>query len=218
MSSVSNSVNIVQPDVNIFKKDTTTLSYDNKTKCNYDHKNCPSIIRLSVALKYYTKLDIMNNENNQHVLIDFMSEVYPHFLNDNIHFHSKHGHQIEDIHNDFINDHGFGQCEIGECSFTSRHHQSSQSPSNSQQTQSPPPTKFAFYKEAIDALHFYIFHMFHVGLRSIKSTIENEESKEGKEKEEENKIRNEYYDKEFIRLRQSLASTNRNSDSFERFG
>lgn len=200
--------NLIQPDISIFNQNGIQI-YHSTSNCDYDHKKCPSIIRLSVALKYYEKLEIMNNHSHQQIFTNFISAVYSNFLNDIVHFHTKHGHQIEEIHNDFITDQGFGQCQIRDCLFTSRHHQPSELSKSHSQPSSP--TKFDFYKQVMDTLHFYIFHMFHAGLRSVTSTIRNEETKE------DNKMMSKYFDPQLSRMRQSLSITNRNTELFERF-
>ena len=190
-----------QPDISIFEQ--TISSCDNKD----DYQKCPSIPRLSTALQYYQHLDITNNEDHQNIFKHFMTDVYPNYLNDHIHFVSTHAHQIEDIHNDFINNRGFKKCTITNCVFTSRHHRLQ----NDENRHEDPN----FFKQSMDSLHHYIFHIFDSGLRITTRTIESMEASSNQDNEQ---MENEYFDARLAQLRQSLTSTDETTESFERFG
>ena len=108
---------------------------------------------------------------------------------------------------------------IESCTFTARHHQTNHHHQQQQQDETPggeekiaEDTKLNFYKQALDTLHFYIFHIFECGLRSTKQGLQNKYNLEFK-----NEDNDEYFDREFALLRQSLSKTNTNTKSFERF-
>ena len=138
-----------QPNKALFKSNDSSCTND-------DHKDCAVITRLSLALKYYQDLDI---QNQQHIKLfeKFMNNVYKNVLDDYIHFVNKHGHQIEDIHNDFVNDKGFNKCQIANCMFTSRHHEGDNQPSAVRARQKG---HLHLYQQTMDSIHFYIFHIY----------------------------------------------------------
>ena len=195
--SVSDSLNM-----SIFKQD---IIYTDPDK-SCDGK-CGTTKRLSVALKYYQCLDISNNQQHRDVFINFVEEVYPHLLNDIVHFHNNHGHEIEIISNNFMDIYGFSNCDTTNCSFTSRHHRHGV---NHNQTQID--LNLEFYQQSMDALHFYIFHMFDCGLRQSTKPIISIQSNDDQFMDLK------CYDADFARMRQSISDTNCRTASFERFG
>ena len=206
--------------------DLTIFERDQTIECNNDNNNykqCKSISRLVVALKYYSVLNTNNNEKHRDIFIHFISTIYQNILNDYIHFLKHHGKQIEDIRSYFINDYNFTDCNITNCTFTSRHHRSNSHERVQQQLQQtsitlsnqkePLDSTFEFIQETMDGLHFYVFHLFEVGLRS--STKNNDKDKT---KLNEEKLESEYFDEEFKRLKTRISETQERTKSFERFG
>ena len=64
-------------DLGIFKTDVNVIE-----DCDTELKTiqgCDALTRLISALKYYSKFDIINNENDQNIFINFMINVYPNF-------------------------------------------------------------------------------------------------------------------------------------------
>ena len=64
---------ITQPDITIFNQTNSTTTIN----CNNNNPlQCPSLIRLTTALKYYSHLDINDNKEHQEIFINFITEVY----------------------------------------------------------------------------------------------------------------------------------------------
>ena len=198
--------NIQQPDLSLFKEIEEPSKH-----CN-DHQKCPSLNRLALTLKYYSKLDIINNQQHQNIFIHFVKEVHKSLLNDYIHFVKCHGHQIEDIQKDFIENRRFISCDMKTCTFTSRHHGIINT-NTSQNINAKSDPSHQIYKQTLDSLHFYLFHIFHCGLRTLSTT--KSQTVEFEEKESKD---NEYFDKEFARIKSQSFKTNVNTESFVRFG
>ena len=90
---------------------------------NNDYNLCGCINRLSIALKYYSLLDIINNEKHKDIFIHFALNIYQSMLDDYTHLVTQHSHQIHDI-NQFICDSDtlqYNDCNINNCHFTLRH-------------------------------------------------------------------------------------------------
>ena len=92
MSNSNLSNEIEQPDLSLFNG-----IEEPSENCN-DHQKCPSLNRLALTLKYYSKLDIINNQQHQNTFIHFVKEVHTSLLNDYIHFvNKKTSLKIEDL-------------------------------------------------------------------------------------------------------------------------
>eukprot|EP01084_Bolivina_argentea_P245448 410945_1 len=167
-------------DPDIFKQDNCN-DYD----CNQKYRKCKSIKRLFAALKLYSTLNIIGDENDRDVWNKFMNQIYHNLIDDYIHFNNNHSHELENINKAIIDNKivGLIPCQISKCLFTSRHHnQASKTNENNLN-----PTE-QFYKQTMDSLHFYLFHCFDVGLR-----VKNE-TKEGNDDKEKNEAKSEYFD------------------------
>ena len=138
-----------QNEISIFKQNITH-------PCTNDHQTCATITRLSEALKHCHNLDIIDNSQHQEAFIRFINEVYLNLVNDYIHLHKHHGHQIEDIYNDFINRRGFKICDIKQCLKSYRHHRVISDETKQIQLFRDP--NLEFHKQTMDGIHFYIFH------------------------------------------------------------
>ena len=102
---------------------------DKDIKCEWneddvDITNCRPLQRLSVALKYYSMLDIMGNAEHSNIFSHFINEVYVQTLDDYNHLISEHSEHLNEIKVALINKHNFKRCHLSKCCFTSRHHQS----------------------------------------------------------------------------------------------
>eukprot|EP01084_Bolivina_argentea_P252481 423796_1 len=96
---------------------------DKILKCNEKHNysNCQAMQRLFAALFYYSKLNIIENTNDQEVFTIFCNETYHNqFIDDYIHFNNNHSHQIESIEAELTSDNK--TCNISTCLYTLRHH------------------------------------------------------------------------------------------------
>ena len=195
-----------QTDISIFK---STIDLPNKC---HNHQSCPAILRLAEILKYYDTLDIVNDEQDKNIFIEFLTNIYKTLIDDYIHLHQNHGHQIEDIYNYFIDHHKFDICKMQNCVFTSRHHAENHQHSNSDHENTE---IIDLYKQTIDNVHFYIFHIFDAGLRSLSPGLQNKHDE--REKEDDRKD-DEYFDAAFHRMKAALSEKRKFTESFPRFG
>eukprot|EP01084_Bolivina_argentea_P127294 225140_1 len=113
----------------------------------------------------------------------FLNQTYNNPIDDYIHFNNEHSHELENIHNEIINNKTMlNPCQISKCAFTARHHNQI----SKQNENTLNPTEH-FYKQTMDSFHFYLFHCFDVGLR-----VKNE-TKEAKDDEEKKETKSEYF-------------------------
>ena len=192
-----------QFDLSVFKE-------ENDSKCNKsNHENCISIKRLLAALKYYDALNIINNPNHGEIFNEFINEIYHHqLLDDYAHLIDEHGQKLQEIHETIINDKQFRKCNIKTCDFTARHHRSD----NHQNNENALDTKFNFYTQTMDSLHFYLVHCFDAGVRTIKH--DDDETKGG---DDDNENNSEYFDAAFNRINKMISERKHITDSFNRF-
>lgn len=179
---------------------------DPPKQCN-DHHNCPSLLRLATTLTYYSYINNSNKAWFRYNFTRFITQVHTNLIDDYIHFINQHGHQIEDIHEDFVNNYGFNNCNIKTCTFTSRHHGLA---SNLYDVDND--RVFEFYKSTMDSLHFYIFHIFEAGLRTKSNPAQNN----GANRSESDHAH--FVDREFDAIRAISSATNKTTKSFQRFG
>eukprot|EP01084_Bolivina_argentea_P265642 450371_1 len=107
-------------DLNTFKMDN-----GNDLQCNEknDFSKCECMQRLFAGLKYYSMLNIMENQNDKEVWNKFVDEIYHNLVDDYVHFNNNHSHELENINNEIINNKTILKpCQISKCTFTSRHH------------------------------------------------------------------------------------------------
>eukprot|EP01084_Bolivina_argentea_P102636 183853_1 len=101
--------NLPPLDFNMF------IQQDNELLCNNDNKNytqCNAMHRLFAALKYYSMLNI-SNENDIELLNIFFKEIYCQFIDDYIHFNNYHSHELEKINTELTADNSmFKSCQI----------------------------------------------------------------------------------------------------------
>ena len=185
-------------DLNIFRnKVDLDQCQSNNIK---QFEECDSLNRLFCALKYYTTLDVAENQNDQNIFMQFMKEIYHVFIDDYTHLVTCHDHGIESIHKYLTqNESLFDECDIKKCLFTSRHYEIDQTESNSKDLTSN------FYKRNMDSLHFYLLHLFDTGLRI-------NEMKQNKHDNEEN---NNYFDAKFKQINH-LVKKQTKTASFDR--
>ena len=175
------------------------------------YQDCQAITRLSVAMKYYQDLEIVNDKQHVKLLEKFINNVYKNMLNDYIHLVNTHNHQIEDIYNEWVNDKGFNKRQLRDCIFTSRHHEVDRHSSDNRLQSQQEPT-LTLYQQILDSAHFYIFHIFDSGLRVMRNMPDTDKDNN------EEQMGDEYYDSDFANMRKSLQRTNVDTERFERFG
>eukprot|EP01084_Bolivina_argentea_P006434 12224_1 len=83
-------------------------------------QNCDYLNRLIHSLKYYTLLNVSNSKSDADVFMEFIG-VYGEALNDYHHFIDIHSDDLENIHNQLINDKNFGECRLDKCLLFKRH-------------------------------------------------------------------------------------------------
>jgi len=191
----------------IFKTEYDDFCHSKKSE-NTDNpmEDCICLKRLFIALKYYSLLNIIDNEIHREVFINFVKEVYNNnLINDYIHLITDHQHQIELIYKTFPQ-----KCDIKQCQFTSRHHKTSSSDNNSKLSD----PLLNFYKETMDSLHFYCYHLFDVGLRILSQDSKQSDKEEDQELNEE---LNDNYDSQFARINTNINNRIHLSQSFNRF-
>eukprot|EP01083_Nonionella_stella_P140887 433019_1 len=94
-SQTTHQVNMsVQPTKKLYDEmDVLIFSQEGKQKCDQDCddpiEGCIVVKRLVVALAYYSRLDVQNSEDGQHIFIAFIEDVYPHILEDYAHLVKK---------------------------------------------------------------------------------------------------------------------------------
>eukprot|EP00483_Globobulimina_turgida_P013013 UN13037 len=109
---------IIDVDLKIFTSIThNECNTKNKNKNKNPMKSCVALRRIDSALRYYDKLDILNNKQDEELFEDFMNEIYGEVINDIIHLNNHHCHELEEIHQEL------NECKINECQYTSRHHE-----------------------------------------------------------------------------------------------
>eukprot|EP01084_Bolivina_argentea_P043228 79653_1 len=155
--------------------DLSTFKDIQKCACNNNYKQCGSITRLLLSLKYYSTLNITENDNDAESFRKFMNDVYYELINDYIHFNNKHTNELEHINSDLTNDKA---CQITTCIFTSRHHNTKTNKKNNLDD------IMNFYMQTMDSLHFYLFHCYDVGIRTKKQDEKQQEQREEAKKDD----------------------------------
>eukprot|EP01083_Nonionella_stella_P151111 482433_1 len=197
-------------DLSIFYTIKGYHTNDDECKSS-DSKPCVAMNRLIVTLKYYSMLDINNNEDDAEIFRHFIHEIYYDLIDDYIHFKYHHDDQLQSIYEELMHDKTFKQCDnFQTCSFTTRHHRTAK-----QQTQITDPD-LNFYKELMDGLHFHLFHCFDAGLRSIKS-----DHSDGKtEHKDDNKTTGKevkFFDEAFAGVNNDIQGRKHATAAFARF-
>eukprot|EP01084_Bolivina_argentea_P014508 27118_1 len=81
--------------------DLSTFKQPQNVECGKsNYKKCKSMTRLFVSLKYYSTLNIIENNNDAERFRKFMNDIYYEVINDYIHFNNNHTHELENINND----------------------------------------------------------------------------------------------------------------------
>ena len=190
--SDANSLNDL--DLSVFKKDLPVCT-------GSDYTECPAMIRLTVALKYYS---LLSKENDKETFISFIEEVYSqNVLNDNNHLILCHNEQLQQINERIF---GASKCSIATCQFTARHFDSSSIAAINEKGDE----MMNFYVSIFDSLHFWFYHCFDGGFR-VKAS-----SKEQEKKENDQNGDNALFDAEFNRLNTAIRERSHLTDSFER--
>eukprot|EP01083_Nonionella_stella_P084435 233725_1 len=179
-----------------------------KNECDpSDYTKCDAMERLISSSQYCSMLKKKNTADSDETLISFMENVYngkgQRIIDDYIHFKEHHEHELERINQDLMESNRFGDCDITDCDFTTRH--------MDEESASTGDAKLSFYGDIFDGLHFHLFHCFEAGLR-VERSDDNEEMGE-----EEKGTNDQYYDAQFARLNDRILARHTNTASFDRF-
>eukprot|EP01084_Bolivina_argentea_P087241 157586_1 len=148
------------------------------SKCNKSAPfitNCDHLNRLVESLKFYTSLDIENNELDSDKLVDFIENIYNDkennkqiFLNDYIHLVIDHGKDLEYIYDEVIKRNDFPKCLLKNCKLTCRHHKGREINNKINDNSNDDDeinndienrSLCGFYMDTMDSLHYYILHL-----------------------------------------------------------
>eukprot|EP01084_Bolivina_argentea_P112102 199961_1 len=159
----------MQLAINQNHKIDSAIFESNKKQCvksmNNITNSCYYLHRILLALKYYSSLNIDNNTLSNDKLIEFFTNIYKNILNDWMHVIKKHAHQVEQINKELMTKQPILTCDIKNCQLTSRHYDSSRNRKLSRKNNQKIDSKFIFYRDTLDNIHFYLFHLYDVGLR-----------------------------------------------------
>eukprot|EP01084_Bolivina_argentea_P232465 391805_1 len=175
----------------VFKRENISCNKNN-------YKNCTSITRLLVALKCYSTLDIIGNDNDANVFREFIHDIYHELVNDYIHFNNEHSHELEHINNELLRNNN--ECAISVCTFARRHHNAETNTNNLDDI-------LNFYSQTMASLHFYLFHCYDAGIRTKQ---QNEIAKEEKSNDQ-------YFDAKFSRISGIISERTHSTQGFDRF-
>lgn len=150
--------------------------------CNHRKPSlqCPGIIRLVHALRYFAALKIKTDGNDygRETFSDFIKEIYPNYLRDVEHLNAHEAH-LEELHKSLFTEYGIKQCDVKSCIMTHRH--------CGVEAKMDGDTKKSaisrFYVSTFDSVHCYLHHLYALGLRSFESDddVESEEDKDAED-------------------------------------
>eukprot|EP01083_Nonionella_stella_P101748 288722_1 len=174
--------------------------------------NCISFKRISTGLNYYSLFDIVNNENDEQIFAHFMNEIYTlkRMHNDYAHILHNHQHQIQEIKQLLTEQGTSEECNLSNCTFTTRHHTDEEKKESDHENTLDPLLNLA--KQRFDSLHFYFFHLFECGLRSMCK----DDDDEIKGDDEVNTDRYKCLDDDFSDLITRINETRANTEGFRR--
>ena len=196
MASLDNSIDF----------DLSKFQEYNVSKCNgNDYKKCEIMNRLLAALTYYSKLNIVDNQQHIDLLSDFMNNLYgSQLLNDYNHFLGVHRDELEHINEGLLDG---AECDLSSCRHSNRHHKTI----NNENNKAALDPKLKFYVETMDSLHFYVSHLFQTGMRSIKM------SGDKKENDDDDKKHGQYFDAVFARITSGILKRQHRTKKYQRF-
>eukprot|EP01084_Bolivina_argentea_P022656 42110_1 len=170
-------------------------------------RNCVALKRLISSLKYYSMLDVVNNETDQALFTNFIDNVYIQLVDDYNHLDEAHQDQLQRLNQLIIKYKILSPCEIHNCSFSSRHLQ------NNQTTLKPNLyPSLNVYKDIMDSCHFYLLHQFDCGLMALQ--LDNAHNAPDLATKNEN---SNHYDFELEKIQNTIHNTKKNTKNFDRY-
>ena len=189
--------------------DTTIFQNTNNViKCAQEPNivdGCDALKRLISVVTYCSKFDLINNENDQHIFSNFISNLYKDFLNDYIHLIDKHCNQLQKI-NDRLKRNKMNICNLETCIYSQRHNNDENY--NNNKVDQDDNSLISFYIATIDSLHFYLFHLFECGLRVADGT---------KYQQNDNKENEGNVDLRFSTISDQISQCRKTTETFARF-
>eukprot|EP01084_Bolivina_argentea_P260797 440542_1 len=152
------------PDFTLLQQTATNCIGPQSEEIDID--NCDYLARLTSGLKYYSLLNISDNELSHDIFTQFCNDIYSNLLNDYNHTITIHSNQLEAISSVLIKSNLFSKCDINLCSFNTRHYNNNRRQINDKKEDA----KFRFFREIFDNVHNFVFHLFDLGLR-IRTNI-----------------------------------------------
>ena len=193
-------------DLSVFTNAHNTINCNKTTNII---NGCQALVRLVSALKYCSKFDVTQNENDQNIFINFMSTVYTNFLNDYIHLIDTHSDQLQQIHEALRSDDTFINCNIDSCNYTSRHYRRERDQENNIKIDN---ALLNFYISNIDSLHFYLLHLYDFGLR-----IKIDKNTQNIEQKDDQTYTDDTFDAAFAKICKTINQRRSITSSFDRF-
>eukprot|EP01084_Bolivina_argentea_P311467 539127_1 len=138
--------------------------FDPMTSTCDDKYGCDFTKRILYALKYYSTLDTIINDNCD-MLVEFCNQTYKSFLDDYIHVIEKHNDGFDDITHLLIKQYSYlnQSCNAENCPLLLRHHRDRKHAENEQTPQDN--DDFIFYRDILDDVHCYLCHLYDTALR-----------------------------------------------------
>ena len=180
--------------------DLTVFEKQSSCKHNDDPKLCQIVQLLLTGLRYYSLLDLKNDQTHKDIFDNFINEIYSpqRIIMHYFHLRTCHGHQIHDIMQYSLTENGFQTCDIDSCKSSSRLYRSSSDFDIEKDLVESSSSRVM--EDLFDGIHHYIFHLFDCGLRDtiINSNEDNEKSKVSDD---------EYFDHKFFSLKKKNKSS-----------
>eukprot|EP01084_Bolivina_argentea_P076522 138696_1 len=174
------------------------LFTDMSIDCKSIQDGCKCTMRIIAALKYYSKLNVMNNKTDKNKFVGFCHVMHKSLLDDFIHILEKHNNEndLEDIFSILCNQHAMN-CNISNCKLSLRHFRNR----NNDEHYNDKDDEFVFYRDIFDGIHFFLFHLYDTGMRvkmSHKTGVIND-SKDDEQQDEQK-----YIDYAFLKICQII--------------
>eukprot|EP01084_Bolivina_argentea_P236257 397297_1 len=156
---------IIDFDCSVFE------SNDANIKCKSIEDGCKSTERMIYAMKYYSLLNIINNNNHKEQFKKFVNEKYKLLLEDYIHITDKHNNDLDNIYKLMIEKYNFNKCNINNCVLIFRHNRNRNYNKNETKSDTFSDENELFYIDLLDTIHTYFIHLEDIGMRIKRNEI-----------------------------------------------
>ena len=187
-------------DMTFFGKKTPSIT---SNKCKQSYSTCYAIHRLLISLKYFTKFE--NNNNDEDNFLNFMDNVYSTQIHDDMyHLIKYHQTDLDKIYEELVlNKYSFSKCDLSICTASDRHYRVIKL----KEIKTNDNKYLNLYIETMDSLHFLLYHLYDSSLRINSKTIQNQT------------IANQsdvYYDSRFSEILDEMEKTRNLTNRFSR--